>query len=223
MNFYQLVQAIMKVEKSEMSNHERNYKRKFSKGGSSLGKRIRESQPESMYSSAARGRRQGPTVAPSSGRGTSTEQDEIPECPHCHKRHSGICIWLTRRCFRCGITDHLLANCPREYGGFRNLQGSGWGGSNAPPTTCDRGGGRGVLRQQRGRGSTISKTVDRPISTTPTRAYAMKAREDPDAPDVIAGMFPLYDMEIHALIDPSSTHSYVCIEHLFDKVPSVEN
>ena len=29
-------------------------------------------------------------------------------------------------------------------------------------------------------------------------------------------------MEIHALIDPGSTHSYVSTEHLFDKMPSVE-
>ena len=27
---------------------------------------------------------------------------------------------------------------------------------------------------------------------------------------------------MHALIDPGSTHSYVCTEHLFDKMPSVE-
>ena len=27
---------------------------------------------------------------------------------------------------------------------------------------------------------------------------------------------------MHALIVPGSTHSYVCIEHLFDKMPSVE-
>ena len=24
---------------------------------------------------------------------------------------------------------------------------------------------------------------------------------------------------MHALIDPGSTHSYVCIEHMFDKIP----
>ena len=72
LNFYQLVPSAMKVEKSEMSNCERNQKRKFTGGGSSSGKRIRESQAESMYRFAARGRRQGPTVAPSSGRGTST-------------------------------------------------------------------------------------------------------------------------------------------------------
>ena len=50
----------------------------------------------------------------------------------------------------------------------------------------------------------------------------MKAREDLDAPKVIAGIFSLYDMEIYALIDFGSTHSYVYIEHLFDKMPSVE-
>ena len=50
----------------------------------------------------------------------------------------------------------------------------------------------------------------------------MQAREDQDAPDVIAGISSLYDIEMYALIDPGSTHSYVCIEHVFDKVPAVE-
>ena len=51
----------------------------------------------------------------------------------------------------------------------------------------------------------------------------MKAHEDQDAPEVITGIFSLYDIEMHALIDPGSTHSYVCIEHVFDKIlPAVE-
>ena len=78
------------------------------------------------------------------------------------------------------------------------------------------------MRQQRGRGGTVSETIDRHISTTSAQAYAMKAYEDPDAPEVITCIFPLYDMEIHALIDHGSTHSYVCIEHLFDKLSSVK-
>ena len=85
MNFYQLVLAAMKVEKFEMSNRERNQKIKFAKGGTSSGKIIKESQVESVYSSAAKGRRQGIIVEPSFGRGTSTGQGEILECPHCHK------------------------------------------------------------------------------------------------------------------------------------------
>ena len=42
-NFYHLVQAVMKIEKSEMKNQERNLERKFSRGGLSSGKRTRES------------------------------------------------------------------------------------------------------------------------------------------------------------------------------------
>ena len=49
----------------------------------------------------------------------------------------------------------------------------------------------------------------------------MKAREDMDALNVIAGIFSLYDMEIYALIDPGSTHSNACTEHFFDKMPSI--
>ena len=60
------------------------------------------------------------------------------------------------------------------------------------------------------------------MPTALARAYAMKVCEDLDAPEVIAGIFSLYDIEMHALIDPGSTHSYVCMKHVFDKVPAME-
>ena len=50
----------------------------------------------------------------------------------------------------------------------------------------------------------------------------MRAREDQDTPGVIAGNFTLYNIEMHALIDPGSTHSYICIEQLSDKLPLLE-
>ena len=68
----------------------------------------------------------------------------------------------------------------------------------------------------------MTETVDRPMPSAPTRAYAMKSCKDHDAPEVIVGIFSLYDIVMHALIDPGSTHSYVCIEHVFDKIPVVE-
>ena len=53
----------MKVERSEASSKERFQKNKFSRGtSSSSGKRARESRAQSVYSSATRGRRQGPNV-----------------------------------------------------------------------------------------------------------------------------------------------------------------
>ena len=47
-NFCQLVQVAMKIKKSKMKNPERNRERKFSRGGSSSGKRTRESQVDSV-------------------------------------------------------------------------------------------------------------------------------------------------------------------------------
>ena len=134
----------MKLERSEASSKERFQKKKFSRGASSSsGKRARESQAESVKGSTTRGRRQGSTVVPSSGRGAPTGQGEVPECPHFHRQHLGVCRLLTGGCFRCGSTEHLIANCPRESRDNRSLQGSGRGRSVAPPSTQDRGRGRG--------------------------------------------------------------------------------
>ena len=115
-----------------------------------------------------------------------------------------------------------MVNCPRESRDNRSLQGSGRGRSVAPPSTRDRGRGQGGSIQHRGHEGTVPEIVDRPMPMAPARAYAMKAHEDQDAPKVIAGIFSLYDIEMHAMIDLGSTHSYVCIEHVFDKITSVE-
>ena len=64
--------------------------------------------------------------------------------------------------------------------------------------------------------------MNRPATTAPARAYAMRAREDPDIPGVIAGTFTLFDIDLYALIDPGSTHSYICMEQMNDKLPAVE-
>ncbi len=58
----------------------------------------------------------------------------------------------------------------------------------------------------------VSETVERLEARAPARAYAMRAQEEQDAPDVIGGTFLLYDIPVHALVDPRSTHSYICIK-----------
>ena len=111
----------MKVERSEASSKERFQKKKFSRGASSsLGKRARYSQVELVYSFVGRGTRQGPTTTRSSGRGMSSGQGKNHKCPHCHRWHSGVCRRVTRGCFRCGSTYHILANFPRESRDSRN-------------------------------------------------------------------------------------------------------
>ena len=142
-DFYQLVEAAMKVERLEMRNKERYQKKKFSRGASSSsGKRARESPAQLEYSFAMRGRRQGSNVAPSTSTG-SVGQGEIPECPHCHRRHLGVCRLLTEGYFECGSTEHFIANCPKESRDNRNLQSNSRGRSAAPPSNRDRGRGRG--------------------------------------------------------------------------------
>ena len=106
-------------------------------------------------------------MVPCSSRGASTEQGEVLKCPHFHRRHLGMCRLLTGGCFRCGSTEHLIANCPRESRDNRSLQGNGRGRSVALPSTRDQGRGRGGPIQHRGRGGTVSETVDRPMPTAP--------------------------------------------------------
>ena len=112
----------------------------------------------------------------------------------------------------------MIANCPRGSGSSRNPKGSGRGGLNAPPQTQSKSRGRSGSQ---GRGS-ASKTMNCPATTAPARAYAMRAHEDQDIPGVIAGTFTLFDIDLYALIDPGSTHSYICMEQMSDKLPSVE-
>ena len=112
----------------------------------------------------------------------------------------------------------MIANCPQGSGSSRNPQGSGRGGSNVPPRTQNKGRGRSGSQ---GRGS-ASETVNRPATTAPAQAYAMRAREDPDILGVISSTFTLIDIDLYALIDPGSTQSYICTEKMSDKLPSVE-
>ena len=130
----------MKVERSKASSKERFQKNKFSRGSSSSSrKRARESLAQSGYNLATRGRRQGPNVAPSSGRGAPAGQGEALECPHCHRRHLGVCRSLTGGCFKCGSIDLFMVNCPKESRDNRSMQGSGRGRFVAPPSTRDQG------------------------------------------------------------------------------------
>ena len=55
-----------------------------------------------------------------------------------------------------------------------------------------------------------TQTLGRQDGRAPARAYPMKAVEDTDAPDVIVGNFTVFDTIMHALIDPESTHLYIC-------------
>ena len=109
---------------------------------------------------------------------------------------------MTGACLGCGSKEHKVKDCPRARSFI------------APQT------GGNVSSVQKGNKSVASPSVPRQGTQNlarqdgraPARAYAMKAVEDTDAPDVIIGNFTIFDTFMHALINPGSTHSYVCID-----------
>ena len=56
-----------------------------------------------------------------------------------------------------------------------------------------------------------TQTMGRQDARALARAYVMKAMEEKDAPNVIIGNFYIFETVVHELIDPGSTHSYICI------------
>ena len=151
-----------------------------------------------------------PSVANAQG-GASRGQD-VPRCSHCERKHKGDCWRLTCACLGCGSMEHKIRECTRA----RSF--------TAPQT------GGNVSSVQKGSKSIASLSVPRRGTQTlarqdgraPARAYAMKAVEDTDALDVIVGNFTIFDTIVHALIDPWSTHSYVCTDINLGNLPRSE-
>ncbi|KAA3484525.1 Gag protease polyprotein-like protein [Gossypium australe] len=78
--------------------------------------------------------------------------------------------------------------------------------------------GSGASSRRAPRDSTV-----RLESKVPARTYAIRASEEASSPDVITGTFSLHDISVVALIDPGSTHSYVCMKLVFSMNMHVES
>ncbi|XP_052878387.1 uncharacterized protein LOC128285035 [Gossypium arboreum] len=63
----------------------------------------------------------------------------------------------------------------------------------------------------------MKDTTVKSEARAPARAYVVQARENALAPDVVAGTFSLFDVTVYALIDPRSTHLYICTALVTDK------
>ncbi|KAG8485754.1 hypothetical protein CXB51_019147 [Gossypium anomalum] len=72
------------------------------------------------------------------------------------------------------------------------------------------------------RGATKDSAV-RSEARAPVRAYAIRTREEAPSPDVITGTFTLHDTNVIALVNPGSTHSYICINLVSSKTLPVES
>ena len=108
----------------------------------------------------------------------------------------------------CGSKEHRARDCSRA----RSFIAPQTGGT----ASVEQKGNKSVASPSVPRQGT--QTLGRQDGRAPARAYAMKEVEDTNAPDVIVGNFQIFDTTIHALIDPGSTHSYICTD-----IPSVKN
>ncbi|KAA3477153.1 DNA/RNA polymerases superfamily protein [Gossypium australe] len=120
----------------------------------------------------------------------------MTQCEHCDRFYWGECRMITRACYKCGSKDHLIKDCPKM----------------------------------------LENTVEQSVKSIPaqqgSRQFRMVSRVGKekrstretvgDAPDVIIVKFSLFDTFVIALIDPSSTHSHICIALLREKELPIE-
>lgn len=126
-----------------------------------------------------------------------------PILEHCGKNHFEECILRKGPYFRCGSTDYYIKDYP-------NKVKVGWDQVKKPVTTPQRGRRPVTSRSANVNRGGMRDTPVRFEAPTPTRAYAICAREKANALDIIAGTFSLFDIPVHALVDLGSTYSYIC-------------
>ncbi|KAA3456046.1 DNA/RNA polymerases superfamily protein [Gossypium australe] len=194
------------VEKAKIAEEAKNSARQNRDRGRGRGKR------DFRYSGSTKSFQKRPrNDEPAQARAPAVT-NQIQPCPDCGKQHSGECWKRTGGCFKCGSKDHQFKNCPRRTAQTqeaRNHDAQPARGTQQPPRgrgpgRGGNGGGRGQGALGRGngfRGNAEARQVG--------LVYAVRRREDGDAPDMITGTFFIFDVPVTALINIGSTHSYV--------------
>ncbi len=113
---------------------------------------------------------------------------------------------MTGACLRCGSIEHQIKNCTKRTTIVTLTQ------ADKPVPAPQRGRKPGKSKVASPSLRPASKSAERPEARAPTGAYATRAQEEQDAPDVIRGTFSLYNTSVHALVDPGSTYSYIYIK-----------
>ena len=208
-DFSKITAWALNVERVKKEENERKDRRQGRKnpGQSSAhqrqSKRFRGPRDPRQPTAQATGRNTilpAPSVA--SAQGGASRGQNVPRGSHCGRKHKGDGWRLTGACLGVGSVEHKIRECTKAH----------------PFTEPQTGGNISLV--QKGSKSVASPSVPRqgtqnlatPDGLAPARAYAMKAVEDTDAPDVIIDNFTIFDTIVHALIDPGSTHSYVCTD-----------
>ncbi|KAA3473698.1 Gag-Pol polyprotein [Gossypium australe] len=215
------VEALGKV-KRKAESEARDMRNRFqSKSFQLAPKRFRDDQSRSRdivgHSNRNRARLQMSSKTPATSvASVGNVRSERPGCKHCGKRHPRSCRHNDRVCFRCRSLDHFIRDCPQSV--VPEIA------QNPRSTNVSmRGRPTKNVRNIGGSQRTMRDTVVRSEAREPARAYAIRAREEASSTDVITVTFTLYDTSVIALIDPGSTHSYICMNLVFSKTLPVES
>ncbi|VFQ82632.1 unnamed protein product [Cuscuta campestris] len=155
---------------------------------------------EKGSSSAPPPKRSKSRPSPSAAASNSNRTRSHPQCVHCGRHHPGEC-WLAQGlCLGCGQPGHFRRHCPTNPSSEPVLPRAPDQPAASHPTRSQQS--TAANNQQRARPQQSGRA--------PARTYAMHGRTDP-SPDVILGTFILFDSVMHALIDPGSTLSYICV------------
>ncbi|CAH9111200.1 unnamed protein product [Cuscuta epithymum] len=109
---------------------------------------------------------------------SSSQNMGPPKCANCLKNHFGKCN-APPRCYRCGNTGHMKANCPQSGG--EGAPGSGGGAMTGRNRAGPSNGGTG-----RG-GASTSHAASVNQGGTQARVYAMTEADARANPDSVAG------------------------------------
>ncbi|KAG8472826.1 hypothetical protein CXB51_034699 [Gossypium anomalum] len=207
-------------EKKKVEAETRNWKKRpTSRSFSQQSRKSRNMNPRSQVpagQSYGNSKKQnvGPKSQTTSMASVGNTRFVKPECQWCGRNHFGLC--RANECFRCGSPDNFIRDCPErvEKEKFQSVKASG----------ADS---RGRYSRKTGNEASSKNVAKDSAAKSEARAlartYAIKAREDVSSPDVITGIFSLYDVNVIALIDHGSTHSYVCMKLVFSMNIPVEN
>ncbi|XP_040972910.1 uncharacterized protein [Gossypium hirsutum] len=118
---------------------------------------------------------------------------------------TSVSVEETKGCFKCRSLDHFICNCPEMKEREKKQEVKA---SSAPL--------RGIPKKNPGSGASSRgverDTVVRSEGRALARTYAIRAREEAEAPDVITGTFSIHDISVITSINLGSTHSYICME-----------
>ncbi|XP_043805308.1 uncharacterized protein LOC110608243 [Manihot esculenta] len=225
-NFRELVEAALNVEKvkQEENEYEQRMSRKHVQGSQGFRERPAKRgsssfQSQTEYRGSGRGsfvNTEQQTRGQGYNSGFEQRKRHFPQCATGGKYHARECRKFDKGCFECVSSGHFKKDCPlliaRDSG---SQQGSvtpqnlryGMTPSQGVPTAQV---GPSTSKASGATSSSQSRPTMQPgRPRTQARVFAMTQQEARASPEVVTGMLTIFDKDVHILIDPGSTHSFI--------------